>query len=83
MATERLPMRNVREILRLRWQLRLSVRQAARSLGVSSGVVSKTASRAKWAGLTWEAVEALGDTELEERLYGRRGSRSHIDDFSA
>ena len=77
MATERLPMRNVREILRLRWQLRLSVRQAARSLGVSSGVVSKTSSRAKRTGLTWEAVEALGDRELEERLYGRRGPQSH------
>jgi transposase len=74
MATERLPMRNIREILRLRWQLRLSVRQVARSLGVSSGVVSTTASRANRAGLTWGAVEALDDRELEERLYGRRVS---------
>jgi DNA-directed RNA polymerase specialized sigma subunit len=46
MATERLPMRKIREVLRLRWQLRLTVREAARSLGVSLGVVSKMGARA-------------------------------------
>ena len=35
MATERLPMRKTREVLRLRWQLGLTVRQVARSLGKS------------------------------------------------
>jgi len=40
MATERLPMRKIREILRLRRQQGLSVREAARALGVSVGVVS-------------------------------------------
>jgi transposase len=71
MATERLPMRNIREVLRLRWRLGLTVREAARSLGVSSGVVSKTAARATTAGLTWAVVESLDDATLEERLYGR------------
>lgn len=72
MATERLPMRKIREILRLRWALGLSVRRTARSLGVSTGVVSTMSSRAKAAGLDWERLEAMGDEELERLLYGER-----------
>lgn len=71
MATERLAMRKIREILRLRWQLERSVRDTARSLGVSVGAAQKISNRAALAGLTWEIVEALDDTALEERLYGR------------
>jgi transposase-like protein len=65
-------MRNVREILRLRCERGLTVRQVARSLGVSTGVVSKTVARARHLSLTWDAVELLGDEALEERLYGLR-----------
>lgn len=72
MARERLPMRNIREILRLRWERGLKVRQVARSLGVSTGVVSKTEARARHLELTWAAVELLDEVALEERLYGRR-----------
>ncbi len=76
MATERLPMRQIREILRLRRQQGLSVRETARALGVSVGVVSKTASRAEKAGVTWEVAESESDAALEERLYGRPASPS-------
>jgi transcriptional regulator with XRE-family HTH domain len=76
MATERLPMRRIREILRLRRQQGLSVRETARALGVSVGVVSKTASRAEKAGVTWEVAEGMADAALEERLYGRPVSPS-------
>ena len=76
MATERLPMRRIREILRLRRQQGLSVRETARALGVSVGVVSKTASRAEKAGVTWTVAEGMSDTALEERLYGRPVSPS-------
>ena len=70
MATERLLMRKIREILRLRWEQGLKVRQTARSLGVSTGTVSKTEARARHLSLSWAAVELLDDEELEERLYG-------------
>ena len=70
MATERLEMRKVREILRLRWQLGLTVREVARSLGVSLGAVQNTVYRAAAASLNWEAVEALDEVTLEKRLYG-------------
>jgi transposase len=64
-------MRRIREILRMRRQQGLSVRETARALGVSVGVVSKTASRAEKAGVSWEVADGMSDTALEERLYGR------------
>jgi len=72
MATQRLSMRKVREILRLKWVLERSHREVVSSLGVSLGAVSETASRAKKRGLTWEAVEQMTDEELDEKLYGPR-----------
>lgn len=71
MPMERLPMRKIRDVLRLRWQLKRTVREAARGASVSVGVAQKVGARAAAAGLTWEAVEALDDVALEERLYGR------------
>jgi transposase len=64
-------MSKIREVLRLRWQLKLTVREVARGVSVSVGVAQKIASRASGAELTWDAVEQLDDVVLEERLYGR------------
>jgi len=70
MATERLPMRQIREILRLKWTLQRSHRETARSVGVSAGTVASVVSRATHKGLTWEAVSRLTDDQLEEALWG-------------
>jgi len=70
MATERLPMRNIREILRLKWLLRRSHREAAQSLGISPGVVASVLSRATKKALSWEGLKEIGDEDLEELLYG-------------
>jgi len=50
MATERLPMRHSREILGLKWHLRRSHRETARSLGISAVGVASVLSRASAAG---------------------------------
>ena len=50
MATERLPMRHIREILRLKWTLRRSHREVARSLGISLGAVASVVTRASAKG---------------------------------
>lgn len=71
MAKERLPMRKTKEILRLCWSAGPTVRQTSRSVGVSTGVVDKAVNRARAAGLSWAQVEALDESELEVRLYGR------------
>jgi hypothetical protein len=70
MATERLEMRQIREMLRLRWQEGLTIRQVALSVGRSTGVVQKVAARATSAGLDWATVEGLDEAALELRLYG-------------
>ncbi len=70
MATERLSMRQTREILRQKWSLRRTHREVAQSLGISSGAVGTTVLRARAAGLAWVQVEALSDEALHARVYG-------------
>ena len=70
MATERLLMRHIREILRLKWTLRRSHRETARSLGISAGAVASVVTRAQAMALTWDAVGTLSDDALERTLYG-------------
>ena len=78
MATRRLPMNCIRETLRLRWRLGLSVRKTATALGLSPSVVSKTTCRAVGAGLDWAQVDELDDEALERALYGERGKISPV-----
>ena len=47
MATERLSMRQTREILRQKWRLGRTHREVAQSLGISSGAVGTTVLRAR------------------------------------
>jgi transposase len=70
MATERLSMRQIREILRQKWVLACSHRQVAASLTVSLGTVTGVLRRATHAGLDWPQVQTLPDDALEARLYG-------------
>lgn len=63
-------MSKTKEILRIRWDLGLGVREASRATGASTGAVSETVSRARAAGLTWEIVDALDEQALEGLLYG-------------
>src|SRR5262245_53488624 len=67
---ERLAMSKVKEILRLRWGLGRSVRETARAIGASHGVVGKAENRARRAGLTWSAVEAMDEVALDRVLHG-------------
>ena len=69
MPAERLSMRKTREVLRLKWALGLSGRQAAGSAAVARSTVSECLRRAAAADLTWAQVEALSDAQLEARLY--------------
>lgn len=77
MATERLSMRKLREILRQKWALACSHRAVAASLQVSLGTVTAVLRRATLAGLDWAQVQSLPEDVLEARLYGtaRPGGR--------
>lgn len=69
MATERLSMREIREILRQKWVLGHRHRAIARALGIGVGTVSKLTRAAGAAGLDWARVEALSDDEIEKAVY--------------
>src|SRR5947209_14466851 len=70
MATERLSMRQTREILRQKWSLGRTHREVAQSLRISTGAVGTTVLRARAAGLDWAQVDALSDDVLHARVYG-------------
>jgi transposase len=74
-ATERLPMKQALEILRLKWELRLSNRRAARSAGVSPATVVNVVRRATEAQVdTYAQAKALGEEALELKLYPNNAS---------
>src|SRR3989441_8698686 len=70
MATERLSMRQIREILRQKWTLGRTHRQVAEGLRVGLGTVSTVERRARAAGLDWGQVDTLSDEALEAHVYG-------------
>jgi hypothetical protein len=61
MATKRLPMHRLRDVLRLKFETRPSHRAIARSCSLGVGTVSKHVSRAQRAGLGWPLAENLDD----------------------
>lgn len=61
-------MRQVIEILRLKHEHHLSIREIARSCGIASSTVGDYLLRAEAAGLRWPLPEGVGETELEARL---------------
>src|SRR5207247_1426997 len=70
MATERLSMRQTRQILRQKWSLGRTHREVAQSLGISCGAVGTPVLRARAAGLDWAQVDTLSDEVLQARVYG-------------
>src|ERR1700712_4006869 len=69
MSGERLSMRKIREVLRLRLDQGLPQRAVAQSLGLSQGAVHGYMARARRAGLSWPLSEGLDDGQLEALLY--------------
>jgi transposase len=61
-------MRQIKEILRLKYEHRLSVREIARSCGLPASTVSDYLVRAQAAGLAWPLPEGLDEQGLQERL---------------
>lgn len=77
MSREGLSMRKVREVLRLRLGVGLSVRQVAGSCKVSVGTVSEYEKRIKAVGLGWPLPEDLDDAHLERIVRAREGDYRH------
>ena len=69
MPSERVPMRKIRDVLRLRLALRLSQRAVGCSLGLSQAAVSEYMARARRAGVGWPLPDGLDDEQLEALLF--------------
>jgi transposase len=61
-------MRNIREILRLAYEAKLSARKISRSLGVGRTTISDYLNRHAASGLGWP-LPPMSDAELEQRLF--------------
>jgi transposase len=71
MSQERLTVRKIKEVLRLKWECQISERAIARSCRISRSTVSEYVKRAEAAGLKWPLPEEITDDQLYERLFPR------------
>lgn len=62
-------MRNIREILRMKWDAKLSARQIAKSCNISHNTVTKIIRQAEAAGITWPLPDNLDEVALQSLLY--------------
>ena len=67
-----LSMNQIRELLRLKYELKLSHRQIAASLSIGAGTVSVYVQKARVAGLSWPLPEEMTEALLQERFFGIR-----------
>jgi transposase len=75
MPAERVAMRRVRELLRLRLGAGVPVREVARRIGVAPSTVRETLSRFTAADLAWPLPEMVTDAVLEEALFRPAGTK--------
>ena len=79
MPTERLSMRRIRDLLRLKYAHGLSERAIARSLGLGKGTVGDYLARARQASLSWPLPSELDDDSLELLLFPSPTMASRLD----
>lgn len=79
MPAKRLSMRQIRELLRLKFSGGdLSDRAIARQLGVARSTVQDYLARVAAAGLTWPLPAEMTDDILEQRLFARAGFKPGV-----
>lgn len=74
MTTKRVSMIKLKEILRLKFEAELSVRQIALCLSLSLGVISKYLQRAEAVGISWPLPEEMSGGELERLMQPPRAA---------
>src|SRR5881409_741826 len=75
MPAERTTMRQVREVLRLKFVGGVPIREIARRIGVAASTVRVTLKRFQTAGLSWPLPEELTDAALEAKLFADAGTK--------
>jgi len=69
-------MRKIKDVLRLKFEARLSHEKIAAATGMSKGAVTNTVQRAMQKGLSWPLPADLDDSRLEAMLYHQAAPRS-------
>jgi len=70
-------MRQVREVLRLKFVGELSNHEIARRVGVAPSTVRATLTRLRVAGLSWPLPDDMTDAALEARLFAAGTKQGH------
>ena len=76
MPAQRLAMRQVHEVLRLKWEQGLSDQQIAHSLGISRPTVAEYVRRAQAAGLSWPLPDPYEEEALARLLFPAVSART-------
>jgi transposase len=74
MPSERLAMRHVRDVLRLK-SAGIATREIGRRVGAAASTVRETLKRAEAAGLCWPLPAELSDAALEAKLFEGSGTK--------
>lgn len=75
MPAKRSAMRKIKDVLRLKFEARLSHEKIAAATGMSKGAVTNTVQRAAEKGLSWPLPTDLDDSRLEAMLYRQAAPR--------
>lgn len=73
MPTKRKAMRQIKEVLRLKFEAKLSHERIAAATGLSKGAVTGYLKRALEAGIGWPLAPQIDDAALEARLFRTAG----------
>jgi transposase len=76
MPRTRTEMRRIREVLRLKFELRFNDAQVARGAGIARATVQDYLRRITATGLSYEQLIALDDERLDQRLFPPRERRN-------
>lgn len=69
MSRKAISMRKIKEVLRLKWECKLSNRQIAESIKIGRTTVHDYINRVRAANLTYQQVLEISDEQLEARLF--------------
>ena len=83
MPRKRVSMRKIREVLRLKFGLKLTDRDTAQSCKLSRSTIGEYMQRAREANLTWPLPENLDDHALEALLFKYPSKASTVNPASA
>src|SRR5881296_1317025 len=75
MPAERTIMRQVREVLRLKFVGGVPIREIASRIGVAASTVRATVKRFQAAGLCWRLPDEMTDAALEAKLFADAGTK--------